>query len=121
MAMEKVSVKAGGESSAVSCLRSHFLVIPSFLTIHKFKTRFCFGFFLCQQTPALADKGFWTVFCMGRLLWPVWNVCETTHFSLDHSFVVFLLFPLSASVFKVTIFQNRGVILVGEILWKLLK
>lgn len=54
-------------------------------------------------------------------MWPVWNVCETTHFSSDHSFIVFLLFPLSASVFKVTIFQKCGIIVVGEILWKLLK
>lgn len=110
-----------GEGSGVSYLRSHLLFILPFLTIHNFKNWVYFGFFLYQQTLALADKGFLTMFCMGRLMWPVWNVCETTHFSLDHSSVVFLLFPLSASVFKVTIFQKCGIILVGEILWKLLK
>lgn len=49
---------------------------------------------------------------MGGLLWPVWSVCETTHFSFDHSSVVFPLFPLSAAAFKVTIFQKCGGILV---------
>lgn len=49
----------------------------------------------------------------------MWNVCEGTHFSLDHSFVAFLVFPLAASVFKVTIFQKRGIVLVAEILGKL--
>lgn len=54
-------------------------------------------------------------------MWPMWNAFETTHVFHLISFIVFLLFPLSVSVFKVTIFQKCGMILVGEILWKLLK